>query len=87
MDLDSTFGVRTFLKKTAGEWGITTEREYGLENYTFFGLDGGEICLPYVVAYDVEYSTSMGNQLKAREDEQKRYPNMRSMWRRRYLYF
>lgn len=87
MDLDPMLGVRTFLKKTAGRWEVTTERVYGLENYTFFGFEKSEILWPYLFAYDVDFSAYMGNQVKEREAERKRYPHMRHIWRRQYLYF
>jgi hypothetical protein len=87
MDLDDYFGIRVFLIKNAGCWRVTNERGYGLENYTFFGPEGSENLLSWVVTDDEGYAEYVERKLRVAESEQKQYPHMRSMMSRNFLYF
>lgn len=87
MFLDSQFGIRLFLVKTLKRWSITDTREYGSENFAFFGFEGLEIHTSSMVIDAESFSERIKERLSARESEWKRYPYLRSFMTRRELYF
>lgn len=88
MDLDRQLGVKLYLRKEELCWKVTDKRVYGLENFTFFGFEGSEYHRPWVIVDDEQFSQQLEATVKENEAQRNHCPpSMRSMLRRRYLYF